>query len=123
MLRLGRKLTAREAVDLGIFDGLAGDKETLMDLALARVQDLAGKVTPIPDGPVEIAPLAPAQPRGKREEALPAEVQAIIEQAIVDGAAAETFADALEVGYAAFGQTACTDAARERIHAFLGSGR
>ncbi|MFO1408921.1 MAG: hypothetical protein U1F06_00865 [Steroidobacteraceae bacterium] len=42
----------------------------------------------------------------------------IVDAAIVDGAAAPTWSAALEVGYAAFGATACTAAAREGIGAF-----
>jgi enoyl-CoA hydratase/3-hydroxyacyl-CoA dehydrogenase len=46
-------------------------------------------------------------------------VIAIMEQAIRDAAAAPSFAAALEVGYRAFGASACTAAAREGINAFL----
>ncbi len=37
-----------------------------------------------------------------------------------DAAAAATMAEALEIGYRAFGAVACTAAAREGIAAFLG---
>jgi enoyl-CoA hydratase/3-hydroxyacyl-CoA dehydrogenase len=36
-----------------------------------------------------------------------------------DGAAAENFSEALEIGYNGFGEIACTDAAKEGISAFL----
>jgi enoyl-CoA hydratase/3-hydroxyacyl-CoA dehydrogenase len=42
-----------------------------------------------------------------------------LERAIVDAAAAKTFNAALEIGYRAFGASACTAAAREGIDAFL----
>jgi enoyl-CoA hydratase/3-hydroxyacyl-CoA dehydrogenase len=42
----------------------------------------------------------------------------LMERAIRDAAAARTLADALEIGYAAFGASACTAAAREGIAAF-----
>ena len=38
---------------------------------------------------------------------------------IEDAARTPTFAEALEVGYKAFGQVACTEAAKEGIAAFL----
>ena len=42
----------------------------------------------------------------------------IIEVAILEAAAAPTFAAALVIGYKAFGRSACTEAAREGITAF-----
>ena len=42
----------------------------------------------------------------------------LIEKAVRDAAAAPTLAQALAVGYAAFGASACTAAAREGIAAF-----
>jgi enoyl-CoA hydratase/3-hydroxyacyl-CoA dehydrogenase len=38
---------------------------------------------------------------------------------VQEGAAAENFNDALEIGYSGFGEIACTDAAKEGISAFL----
>ena len=43
----------------------------------------------------------------------------IISKAIEDAARAPTFEEALEVSYKAFGQVACTEAAKEGISAFL----
>ena len=120
MLRLGRKLKAEDAHEMGILDGLSDDMSGLVPLALARVRQLSGKVTRIPDGRCEIAAPSPVEPRNKHEESLPADTQAIIEEAIVACAAAETFGQAIELGYLAFGDTACTDSAHTRINAFLG---
>jgi len=50
-------------------------------------------------------------------------VTGIIEQAVRAAADAPTLAEALEVGYEAFGRSACTSAAREGISAFLGGSR
>jgi enoyl-CoA hydratase/3-hydroxyacyl-CoA dehydrogenase len=47
------------------------------------------------------------------------EVVEIISRAIENAARAPTFAEALEVGYRAFGDVACTEAAKEGISAFL----
>jgi enoyl-CoA hydratase/3-hydroxyacyl-CoA dehydrogenase len=63
---------------------------------------------------VKIAPFGDAGATGYSRE-----VNAIIEQAVVAAAQAPTLAAALEIGYAAFGRTACTTAAREGIGAFL----
>ena len=43
----------------------------------------------------------------------------ITARTIKEGAAADNFKDALEVGYTGFGDIACSDAAREGISAFL----
>ena len=83
MLRLGRKLKAEDAHEMGILDGLSDDMSGLVPLALARVRQLSGKVTRIPDGRCEIAAPSPVEPRNKHEESLPADTQAIIEEAIV----------------------------------------
>jgi enoyl-CoA hydratase/3-hydroxyacyl-CoA dehydrogenase len=47
------------------------------------------------------------------------EVVEIISKAIGEAARAPTFEAALELGYKAFGQVACTEAAKEGISAFL----
>ncbi len=47
------------------------------------------------------------------------EAVAITARTIQDGAAADNFKDALEVGYKGFGDIACSDAAKEGITAFL----
>jgi enoyl-CoA hydratase/3-hydroxyacyl-CoA dehydrogenase len=44
---------------------------------------------------------------------------AILENTVVSAAAATTLAEALEIGYRAFGASACTAAAHEGIHAFM----
>jgi enoyl-CoA hydratase/3-hydroxyacyl-CoA dehydrogenase len=46
-------------------------------------------------------------------------VVGIISKAIEDAARAPTLEEALEVSYEAFGQVACTEAAKEGISAFL----
>ncbi len=123
MLRLARKLKAAEASELGIVDGLADDHQALLALAVARVRELKGSVPTIPDAPVELGTLPAVEPRNDFERSLDTQVIGIIEQAIGACAAAPTLAAALEVGYSAFGVSACTDAARERITAFVSGGR
>ena len=123
MLRLARKLTAKEAHALGMIDALADDHASLLERAVARVHELGSARSAIQDGPVEIPPLAPVEPKSGLERSLDPQVIGIIEDAIRAAAAAPTFAAALDVGYTAFGATACTDAARERITAFVSGGR
>ncbi len=119
MLRLAEKVTAAEASERGFVDELAPDIESLAQLAIARVHALAGHVTSIPDGPVELPPFVELEPSILEDKGLNRRVIDIIERAITEAAAASTLDEALEVGYRAFGATACTEAAREGITAFV----
>jgi enoyl-CoA hydratase/3-hydroxyacyl-CoA dehydrogenase len=115
MLRRAERLTARRARELGIIDALAEDMGGLMAAAVARVHALAGKTTGPATAPVPIAPLEPIEPTAVTGQPLSREVLAILEQAVRAAAAAPSLAAALEVGYRAFGVSACTAAAREGI--------
>jgi enoyl-CoA hydratase/3-hydroxyacyl-CoA dehydrogenase len=117
MLRDAERLPAARAHEAGIVAALADDYSSLIQKALLQVQALAGRKRPPLDGAVAIAPF----PAGKGR--FNAEVTAIIEEAVRAAAAAATLAEALEIGYQAFGSSACTSAAREGISAFLGAGR
>ena len=59
--------------------------------------------------------LTPASASG---QPLSQEIMGILESAVRDAAAATTLDAALEIGYRAFGASACTAAAREGIGAF-----
>jgi enoyl-CoA hydratase/3-hydroxyacyl-CoA dehydrogenase len=121
MIRGGSTLDAGQAEELGVVDRLADDTPSLIRLAVARVEELIGRVTPIPDGPVEIPPFPSLEAALYEERGLSPEVIELIERAIRDAAVASTFQQALEIGYEAFGATACTEAAREKITAFVTS--
>ncbi|MDP7522232.1 MAG: hypothetical protein QF387_05055, partial [Arenicellales bacterium] len=67
---------------------------------------------------VEIGEMPPIKPQSASGDLLSKEVIAIMESAIADAAQKTTLEEALEVGYIAFGASACTAAAREGISAF-----
>ncbi|MHC5011833.1 MAG: 3-hydroxyacyl-CoA dehydrogenase/enoyl-CoA hydratase family protein [Planctomycetota bacterium] len=117
MLRVAKRLKAPEAHASGIVEAVTDTYDDLVRLAVDRVQALAGNVARIPDGPVEFEAPAPVEPIAYKVP-LSREVVGIIEASILEGAKAPTLADALEVGYQAFGKTACTAAAKEGITAF-----
>ena len=117
MIRVAKRLKAPEAHELGLIEGLSDSYADLVEAAVARVGDLAGCVTPIPDGPIQVEAPGPVDLMAAKLP-LSKEVVGIIEATIVAGAAAPTLAEALEIGYAAFGQSACTAAAAEGISAF-----
>ncbi len=111
-------MKARHALELGVVDELAGDYPELVRAATRRVKALAGRVAGIPDGPVALGPLERIDARTANGQVLSAEVIGLMESAIREAAAAPTLDAALEVGYRAFGASACTLAAREGITAF-----
>ena len=118
MLRRAERLTAEAAHDMGIVAALAEDYASLIAAAVAQVHALAGKVRPLDGASVKIADFDPITPVAADGQTLSAEVMRILENTIREAAAAPTLNDALEIGYAAFGVSACTAAVREGISAF-----
>ena len=121
MLLEAEKMTAAQALDLGIIDKLGDNHTALLPGAARLVRELANKPHTLADTPVSITPPAVGkhEPHSFAGQRLSARVSGIIRQAIVDAAAAASLDEALEVGYSAFGGTACTAAAREGISAFI----
>jgi enoyl-CoA hydratase/3-hydroxyacyl-CoA dehydrogenase len=119
VVRLGRRLTAEEAQRLGIVKTLAEDYHSLIQAAVDGARGLRGKISRIPDRPVEIAPLKPIQEPMAGNLRLSQEAVGIVTEAIRGGARASSFEAALELGYRAFGEVSCTEAAKEGITAFL----
>jgi enoyl-CoA hydratase/3-hydroxyacyl-CoA dehydrogenase len=122
MLLNAERLPAGQAHELGIVDALADDPASLFELACQRVRELAaaGAAGPrhVRDAPVALPPLdGGAAAPGARP--LSAAVSTLIERAVRDAARAPSWSAALEVGYRAFGEAACTAAAREGIDAFV----
>jgi enoyl-CoA hydratase / 3-hydroxyacyl-CoA dehydrogenase len=115
MLRRAERLDAARAHEAGIVAELAEDYASLIGKAVARVHALAGARRAPLDGPVAIAPFEAA---ADGATGYSREVTAIIEDAVRAAAKAPTLAAALEIGYQAFGRSACTAAAREGIAAF-----
>ena len=118
MLRRAEKLTAVDAHKLGVVAALADDHETLVALAIAEVKALGEGPRAMADGAAAIPTLERVEPFAANGMALSPTVIGLMENAIREAARAPTLAAALEVGYRAFGQSACTAAAREGIAAF-----
>jgi len=117
MLRRAERLGAARAQELGIVDELADDHATLAARAVARVHALAGRRNALAEGAIAIPAFAPGDASAAGGRLLSREVLAILEAAVRDAAAAPSLAEALEIGYRAFGASACTAAAREGIEA------
>ncbi|MCC7325768.1 MAG: enoyl-CoA hydratase/isomerase family protein [Burkholderiales bacterium] len=118
MLRQAETLTAVRAHELGIVTALADDPQSLIAAAVAQVRSLARHPGALAPGAVAIPDLTPIAPVAANGMALSTTAIALMDEAIREAAAAPTLAAALEVGYRAFGRSACTAAAREGIEAF-----
>ncbi len=119
MVCLARPIRAKEAADIGMITKIADDYSELIEEAVKEVKNLEGNIQRIPGGKVDIPEVTiPDQPMAGKQ-ALSKEVVSIVVKTVKAGAAADSFADALEIGYQGFGETACTDAAKEGISAFL----
>lgn len=119
MICLGRPVKAVEALETGMVSGLADDYQGLIRMAVDEVKRLTGGMEKIQDGRVEIPGIDLPDPPMAGKQLLSREAVSIAERTIRAGAAAESFEEALEIGYKGFGEIACTDAAREGITAFL----
>lgn len=118
MLRRCEKLKAKQALALGVVDALAKDSSDLIALAVARVQTLAQGHGRIADAPVALPAFEPMDAKAASGMALSPTTLALLERAVQQAAQAPTLQAALEIGYLAFGDSACTAAAREGISAF-----
>ena len=115
MLRSGKKLDAQAARKLGIIDELADDYADLIKRAVEKVESIQGSVMKIADESVTVPSFGPITSGGQR---LSSKVVGIIENAIAEAALSPSLEAALEVGYRAFGESACTAAAQEGIESF-----
>mgnify|MGYP006282879357 FL=1 len=119
MICAARPIKAQEAVDMGMVSKLVDDHGDLIPAAVEEVNRLKGNIPRVAEGKVDIpelevpeAPMAGKQPLSK-------EAVGIAAKTVKAGAAAESFEEALEIGYRGFAETACADAAKEGISAFL----
>ncbi|KXA89206.1 hypothetical protein AKJ61_03360, partial [candidate division MSBL1 archaeon SCGC-AAA259B11] len=121
MIRFSKKLKADEATDIGLISEFAESYRDLIDKAVTKVNELAGKeekLDVISDEPVEIEVPQPVEDPRAKDQPLSKEVDKIACETIEKAAKAESFEEALQVGYEGFAKTACTDAAKEGVTAF-----
>lgn len=119
MLTQAGKLTAIQALKIGMFAEIVSDPQELIPAAIRQLDFLKGSRHKIPGGPVDIAPFEGSDGTSVTGQTLSREIIDIIEKAVGDAARASSLENALDVGYHAFGDSACTAAAREGISAFL----
>jgi enoyl-CoA hydratase/3-hydroxyacyl-CoA dehydrogenase len=118
MLRRCEKLRARQAFELGVVEQLVSSPSELLRAAVAQVHAMAPGHERIREGAVTIPEFDAMEPRAANGMALSPTTLRLMEQAVAQAADAPTLAQALEIGYQAFGDSACSAAAREGIAAF-----
>jgi enoyl-CoA hydratase/3-hydroxyacyl-CoA dehydrogenase len=119
MICLARPINAKAALEIGMVSKLVDDIPDLIKAAVEEVKNLQGKIQRIPDGKVEIPEFTLPDPPAAGKQLLSREAVTITMKTIQAGAAAATFAEALEAGYKGSAEIACTEAAKEGITAFL----
>ena len=117
MVREAERLDAPQAWELGVVNTVVDEVGQLLPAAMRLIRELCGTERQVPDHPVEIDAAGPAS-GSVRGMTVSRAVIAIIDRAVQDAARAGSFAEALEIGYHAFGDCACTAAAREGVTAF-----
>ncbi len=120
MIISAKSIKAEEAAKIGMIDELADNYEDLIKIAIKKVNELSGKAeAKYSEKSIQIPePILPdAETLSKLN--LSEEAVSIVIETIKKGAEAQSFEDALEIGYKGFGDIACTDAAKEGISAFL----
>ena len=125
MLAQNERLTAKQALALGVVSSLEDEYEALIQAAAARARELVGKVPlSLPDSAgLSAGSIPELEAVAVDGTPLSKEVVEIILKAVRDGIEAPDLASALEVGYQAFGRVAATKAAAEGIGSFLGGRR
>jgi len=119
MICLARRITAKEAADIGMVNTITDDYPEMIRESVKEVDNIHRKIKRIPDRSADIPEIPiPAQPMAGNL-VLSKEAISIIVKTIKAGAVADNLSDALEIGYRGFAEIACTDAAKEGISAFL----
>ena len=119
MICFAKRISAKEAAEIGMVSAIAENYWDMIRSAVEQVKRLVGNIPKIPEGKVSVPDLQfPDRPvAGKL--VLSKEALSVLVKIIREAAAANTLAEALEIGYMGSGEIACTEAAREGITAFL----
>jgi len=119
MLCLARRLTVKEALDIGMVASISDNYSDMIKEAVKEVHNISGNITRISEGTVDIPEMSiPDYPMAGKLP-LSKEAISIIVKTVKAGAAADSLREALEIGYQGSAEIACTDAAKEGISAFL----
>lgn len=118
-IRFAKRISAKEAFSMGVTTKIVDAYADLIKAALDEVNNIVGNIERVRDEPVDVGELETVETPTADDLTLSREVDAIICKTMKRAATAKTFEDALEIGYTAFGEVACTRAAKEGISAFV----
>ena len=120
MLIKAEKLDVERAAQIGMINTLVDKHMNLIPAGVWLVKELQERQHKIQDGAVEIAPIIREinKPLSAFGQPLSPAVIEIMCEAIGKAANSESFSTALEIGYEAFGDSACTVAAKDGISSF-----
>ena len=119
MIGQAKRLTVKEAKELGMVDQITESYPELIAAAIARVDELQGRIPRIADGPVAITAFKVAEQPMAGKLALSKEALGIAARVINQAAAAQSLAEALEINYQGSGDISCIAASKEGVSAFL----
>jgi enoyl-CoA hydratase/carnithine racemase/3-hydroxyacyl-CoA dehydrogenase len=119
MIGQAKRLTVREAKELGMVDRITESYPELIDAAIAEVQRLQGNIPRIADGAVAISEFKVPDKPVSGKLALSKEALGIAARVINQAAAAQTLEEALEINYQGSGDISCITASKEGVNAFL----
>ena len=119
MIGEGRRLTAKEANEIGMAGTLTNGYLEMIDAAMAEVKRLQGNIPRIADAPVTIPEFTVPEKPMSGKLPLSREALGIAARVINQAAAADSLEAALEINYQGCGDISCIDASKEGVKAFM----
>jgi len=119
MIGESKRLTAKEALDIGMFTTLTDDYRDMIKAAMDEVNRLVGDIPRIPDASVDIPEFTVAESPMAGKLPLSKEALSIAARVINQAAAAGSLEAALEINYQGAGDISCIGASKEGVNAFL----
>ncbi|MCW9035750.1 MAG: enoyl-CoA hydratase-related protein [Rhodospirillales bacterium] len=119
MLLKAEKLKAKQALEIGMLEKLVDSQDDLIPEAVKMVKTMTATGDHIAAAPVTISSVPAGITESVTGQVLSQDIIKIITKAVNAAAAADSLNEALEIGYAAFGDSACTGAAKEGISSFM----
>ncbi len=119
MIGAAKRLTVKEAQEIGIVKQVTSGYIEMIDAAISEVNRLIGNVPRISDAPVNIVEFTVPENPVAGKMALSKEALSIVARVVNQAAAAGSLEAALEINYQGSGDISCIDASKEGVYAFL----
>ena len=119
MIGEAKRLTVKEAQEIGIVKQITTGYIEMIGAAIAEVNRLVGNVPRITDSPVQIAAFTVPENPVAGKMPLSKEALTIVARVVNEAAASGSLEAALEINYQGSGDISCIDASKEGVYAFL----